>query len=479
MPSRTSRRTSGRTSRRTVALCAAAVAALLASPLAAVAPAAAATKAPIADFNGDGYADLVINAPYATVAGTANAGYVSVVYGSSAGADTAHPQNLSLATSLIPGEASASHNFGMATAARDLDGDGYSDLVVGGYNKESSAILWGSAAGLSKATTLAGAVYDVVGGDFNGDGKGDLAVKSSEGLQIRLGPFSRSGVPADTSTLPVDERQETWDIAAGDMNGDGKDDLVTTHGFEERSYKSRWWPGTSTGVSSTYKTTGYYTVGGVIADVDQDGYGDYVSREVEAVSETMSYEAGTVRVVYGSSLGPSTRTKKITQDTAGVPGAGESAPITDEQYDGDQFGYSLAAGDVTGDGYPDIAVGVPGEDIGSIKDAGSVVLLKGSASGLTGSGAQAFNQSTSGVPGASETLDHFGASVTLADVNTNNRADLTVSAPTEDGTYQNSGAAWVFRGSKAGLTTTNITSFGPAALGAPEKEAFFGVGFAR
>jgi hypothetical protein len=39
---------------------------------------------------------------------------------------------------------------------------------------------------------------------------------------------------------------------------------------------------------------------------------------------------------------------------------------------------SIAAGDVTGDGYGDVLVGVPGEDLGSTADAGSVVLLRGS-----------------------------------------------------------------------------------------------------
>ncbi|MDX3867552.1 FG-GAP repeat protein [Streptomyces europaeiscabiei] len=139
----------------------------------------------------------------------------------------------------------------------------------------------------------------------------------------------------------------------------------------------------------------------------------------------------------------------------------------------------MAAGDVTGDGYPDIAVGVPGEDIGSIRDAGSVVLLKGGASGLTGTGAQAFDQSDSGVPGASEAGDEFGGNVALLDVNANDRADLAVAAPKEDGPYKNSGAVWLLRGSKAGLTTTNITSFGPSVLGAPEKGALFGSEFAK
>lgn len=474
MPLRMSRRTVA--SSRTVASCAAVAAALLAVPLVAAAPATAAPKAPIADFNGDGFADLVINAPSATVAGVESAGYVSIVYGSTAGADTAHPQVVSRTTSWLPESTKSGNYFGWSTTARDLDGDGYTDLAVGGFG-DSDVVLWGSASGLTSATALPGKVNRAVGADFNGDGKGDLVTTGDGGVQIKLGPFTRAGVAAGTTTLAIDEEDEVWGITVGDMNGDGKDDLITTGGFEEMSYQAQWRKGTSTGVSQTARSTGYYTLGGVIADVNKDGYGDYVARDVGHVSEVMNSEAGNVRVVYGSANGPSTRTTKITQDTKGVPGVSEAEnPSSD--LNGDQFGYSVAAGDVTGDGYPDIAVGVPGEDIGSIKDAGSVVLLKGGSSGLTGTGAQAFDQSDSGVPGASEAGDTFGASVSLLDVNANNRADLAVGAPGEDGTYENSGAAWLFRGSKNGLVTTNITSFGPAVLKAPENGARFGTGFA-
>lgn len=470
-------RTSSRSRSRTVAGCAAVAAALLAAPLVAAVPAAAVPKAPIADFDGDGFADLVINAPRATVAGAESAGYVSVVYGSAAGADTAHPQVISRTTSWLPATTEAGTSFGTTTAARDLDGDGYTDLAVGGFN-DADAILWGSPSGLASATAFTGRVNRAVDGDFNGDGKGDLVTTGDGGLQIQLGPFTRAGAPAQTSAIAIDEEDEIWDITVGDMNGDGKDDLITTGGFEEMSYQAQWRKGTSTGVSQTARSTGHFTLGGVVADVNLDGYGDYVARDVGQVSEVRGSEAGNVRVVYGSANGPSTRTTKITQDTKGVPGVSESEG-PDSDGNGDQFGDSVAAGDVTGDGYPDIAVGVPGEDIGSVKDAGSIVLLKGGASGLTGTGAQAFDQSDPGVPGASEAGDAFGASVSLLDVNSNNRADLAVGAPTEDGTYQDSGAVWLFRGSKNGLVTTNIASFGPAVLKAPEQGARFGLGFAK
>ncbi|MEU9795821.1 FG-GAP-like repeat-containing protein [Streptomyces sparsogenes] len=458
----------------------AAVAALLTAALAVsgplATPAAAAAKAePVVDFNGDGYADLAVSAPGGTVSGAAEAGYVSVLYGSAAGVDTAHPHLITRATEGVPGDVEPYGAFGRTTAARDLDGDGYTDLVVGDYT--APAVLWGSAKGLRTSTALPGPADSPAAGDFNGDGHADLVTAGDEGLDVRYGPFTRAGVPSSTQVLPFADGDHPRTVAVGDMTGDGADDLVTSHSFDDVQGRSRFWAGGKDGVSGTSKTTGHYTTGGVVADVDKDGYGDLVAQQGNQMSEDGDWVAGAVRVVYGSASGPSTRTAEITQETPGVPGVSEEGDH--DQHPGDLFGYSLAAGDVTGDGYPDIAVGVPGEDIGSVHEAGAVVLLKGGAAGLTGTGAQAFHQSTAGVPGKSEEGDYFGRSVLLSDVNADHRADLTVATPYEDGAYADSGAVWVLRGSDSGLTTEAVQSFGPRALGAPEKEARFGDGVAR
>jgi hypothetical protein len=68
----------------------------------------------------------------------------------------------------------------------------------------------------------------------------------------------------------------------------------------------------------------------------------------------------------------------------------------------------LAAGDFDGDGFDDLAIGVPEEDVGGASDAGAVNVLFGSAAGLTAAGSQIWHQDSAGVPGAAENFDRFG-----------------------------------------------------------------------
>ncbi|MGZ2360994.1 FG-GAP repeat protein [Streptomyces sp. 372A] len=86
--------------------------------------------------------------------------------------------------------------------------------------------------------------------------------------------------------------------------------------------------------------------------------------------------AGFTTVQYGSAHGLGTSPSAVfSQNTPGVRGAAEA---------GDSFGASLATGDLNGDGYDDAIVGVPGEDIEPVGDAGGAVVLWGSPQGLTG-----------------------------------------------------------------------------------------------
>ncbi|MFF1922071.1 FG-GAP-like repeat-containing protein, partial [Streptomyces sp. NPDC058221] len=171
------------------------------------------------DFNGDGYADLVTAAPGATVSGKAQAGYVAVTYGSADGIDPAHRKVVSRSTSGVPGAATAKQRFGNTFSKGDLDGDGYSDLVIGSsQGSAGSVVVWGSPSGLTGGTAIAGFGRTPQVGDFDGDGKADLALfadaetdgDDSVPQQANLwkGPVSRAGEP--TARLDFLDKSEWW-----------------------------------------------------------------------------------------------------------------------------------------------------------------------------------------------------------------------------------------------------------------------------
>ncbi len=130
----------------------------------------------------------------------------------------------------------------------------------------------------------------------------------------------------------------------------------------------------------------------------------------------------------------------FTQDTPGVPGANEPS---------DQFGAALAAGDFTDDGFDDLAIAAPTEDIGGVEFAGAVTILKGSPAGITASGSQSWHQGSPGVPGSNELGDAFGSSLRAADFDGDGHADLAIGTPQEGiGTLARAGAVLVLRGAR-------------------------------
>ena len=67
--------------------------------------------------------------------------------------------------------------------------------------------------------------------------------------------------------------------------------------------------------------------------------------------------------------------------------------------------------DHSGDGFDDLAIGVPGANIGAIADAGAVNVLYGSGAGLSADGDQVWHQATAGIKGIAEAGDLTGFSV--------------------------------------------------------------------
>ena len=102
---------------------------------------------------------------------------------------------------------------------------------------------------------------------------------------------------------------------------------------------------------------------------------------------------GSTQVLYGSASGISATDQVWHQGKAGVAGSPEG---------NDLFGTALATGDFDGDGYEDLAAGVPGEDIDGKDDAGMVNVLYGSQGRLSADGDQSWHQETTGVLGTGE-----------------------------------------------------------------------------
>ncbi|WP_455567845.1 FG-GAP repeat domain-containing protein [Streptomyces coelicoflavus] len=194
------------------------------------------------DFNGDGHRDLVLDALVTAESHADDAG-IGIVYGSPRGLVPEARQLLTPAKHAAPVDGRSPAVF-EAEAACDLDGDGFTDLVVTtdppydgqGRPPVPLQLLFGSPAGLAgRAVPLTvpdRARYGndwperPVCGDFDGDGAEDLVLHASAGRLSHLrGPFTREGDP-HAAAAPLPSPGEAPTGPAADVNRDGYDDLV-------------------------------------------------------------------------------------------------------------------------------------------------------------------------------------------------------------------------------------------------------------
>ena len=364
-------------------------------------------------------------------------------------------------------QASALYGSAVATAG-DVNGDGYSDVLVGapsydnGQMDEGRAYLYlGSASGLSASPTWTAegdqeparfGFSVATAGDVNGDGYADVVVgaylyangESYEGrAYLYLG--SASGLapsPAWTAESDQASAQFGYSVAtAGDVNGDGYADVIVG-AFNYRNGPSAngrayVYLGSASGLASSPVWTAesdqadsYFGVAvGTAGDVNGDGYAD-VTVGAPYYTTGLGFE-GRAYVYLGSASGLA------------------SSPAWTA--DGDQmvslFGNSLGtAGDVNGDGYADVIVGAYNYTNDQVAEGRTYVYL-GSAVGLASSPAWTAEGDLEGAS--------FGYSVaTAGDVNGDGYADVIVGGIFYNNGETEEGRAYVYLGSASGLASS-------------------------
>ncbi len=142
---------------------------------------------------------------------------------------------------------------------------------------------------------------------------------------------------------------------------------------------------------------------------------------------------------------------------------------------GDRHGQALAAGDFNGDGFDDLAMGAPNENVGAIGDAGAVVVEWGGPYGLDPGGAQIWTEDDANGGGGVTAGGQFGYSLVAADFNGDGFDDLAIGSPGCDaGVAADAGIVYVLRGTSGGLVRwlDLIQSDGGAAVEGGDRFGF-------
>jgi hypothetical protein len=472
------------------------------APIVVAPPAAAAPAAPAettCDFNGDGTNDLAIGVP-----GEDGKGAVNIQY------TTKHPLDK---PAIITGQnLPEGASYGTALSCGDFDSNGIDDLAVGApYATVGGRVYvhFGQAAkGLSSTSAYQTFTQDTAGvpgvaqvgdqfgfaletGDFNDDGRDDLAVgvpsdtddAGGRGVPVGSVIVVRGGPPgtgldfaapiqqlfgwSEVASYEVDRQQFGWSLTAGPfVPGYAGDSLVvgaphTTIVNGESSGDCRDWdcgtgehPGQpaagrvylfrddftglvpyqsvdqeyGAGWGTTSEPDDWFGYAVSGGDYDGDGFFDLaVGSPGEGLINPTAGAAGMVHVVHGPILGPVSYGEVTPLFESTLGGANEV---------GDEFGWSVTSGDYDVDGRDDLAVGAPFEDIEgrltTVLDAGAVFVFYGDAADVIGDDGMIRYQGIADTPDASEEHDWFGASLATVAA-TLGEDDLVIGIPGEEG----------------------------------------------
>jgi hypothetical protein len=396
------------------------------------------------DFNADGKTDLAAGAyGYST-----NTGRVYIFHN-----DGSIPTTTATADVIITGETTNNY-FGYALTAGDFNADGKTDLVVGAHSYASSrgrAYIFYSQNGqvntnqnITGETTNNYFGYALTAGDFNADGKTDLAA-GAYGYSTNTGRvyiFHNDGsIPTTAATADVTITGETTSnyfgssLSSGDFNADGKTDLaVGAQGYS-----------TNTGRVYIFHNDGSIPTTAATADVTITG--ETTSNNFGASLTAGDFNAdGTTDLAVGArNYNSSTGRVYIFHNDGSIPTTAATADVTiTGETTNNYFGYALTAGDFNADGTIDLAVSAYRYDT----NTGRVYIFHNDGSIPT-------TAATADVTITGETTsNNFGASLTAGDFNADGKTDLAVGA---QGYSTNTGRVYIFH-NDGSIPTTAATA---------------------
>ena len=459
-------------------------------------------------FDGNAFADLAIGVPKDSVCGYLKAGLVNIFYSDSMGLNDGGNRFFDQTSIDMDDWSETGDEFGSAIISGDFNGDSFADLAIGIPYEDSDSlddvgavqVIFGTEQGLSASDIPDRHIlykylpldnpnaYDLFGyalsaGDYNGDGFDDLSI-GVIGRMIGSDDYAGEVVVIYGSVKGLDKHTvQVWSqdadgiegvasdqerfgksLCSGDINGDGFDDLIVTAPADQidekkagcvhliygsstgltSSRNQRIWQGMDENIPDTPETGDYFGGALSVGDYNHDGFDDLA---IGVPSEDIAdvWDAGVVHVLYGSA--------------EGILTSGSAFFAFDRPGSYHRFGESLASGDVNGDRFTDLVIGIPFSDCPNAVDCGEIAIVYGSEEGL-GTNLEFHHQGDGTIPGQSIDSDRFGMSLACADFDRDSYCDIAIGVPYKEifspTLIQDAGIVIVVHGSIVGLNANRV-----------------------